>query len=195
MTAIRQGFSYSEYLDLIRKLLARGMTTGLNSSPSLVDYTELNLHRMKRLNRTIQLQPETTECLRRLSKSIYWVLLVEAWCGDAAHSVPIIYKMSEASEHIKLKILLRDKNPEIMDQYLTDGARAIPRLICFQKLDLKELWAWGPRPFPAQEIMRIHKTKPVEPKEIVLKNIQLWYGKDKGKTIQKEIIKLIDQPG
>jgi len=41
--------------------------------------------------------------------------------------------------------------------------------------------------------MLTHKANPTEPKEEVIKKIQLWYAKDKGKTIQEEIIKLIKE--
>ena len=190
---IKKGFSYSQYLEMTRKLLDQGKTTCYNDSPSLVDYSRLNMHRMKRLDKTIKLEPETIQAFQKISKNMFWIILSEAWCGDAAQNIPIISKMADLSDHIELKILLRDENFDIMDNYLTGGARAIPRLICLKESDLKELWTWGPRPFPAQEMMRVHKTKPVDPKEVVLKNIQLWYAKDKGKTIQEEIIKLIKE--
>jgi hypothetical protein len=190
---IKQGISYSEYLELTRELLSRGMTTCSNDSPSLVGYTQLNLHRMERLNRTIQLETETINRLRHLSRPMYWVLLSEAWCGDAAQNVPVIAKMAEQTDQIKLIILLRDENPHIMDRYLTEGARAIPRLICLRNPDLRELWTWGPRPEPAQQLMKAHKAKPVKPKETGLKNIQLWYARDRGRTIQRELIERIAQ--
>jgi hypothetical protein len=188
LKTIERGISYSEYLELTRELLSQGKTTCSNDSPSLVGYTKLNLHRMERLNRTIQLEPETIEQLRHLSRPLYWVLLSEPWCGDAAQNVPVIAKMAGQTDQIKLIILLRDENPHIMDRYLTKGARAIPRLICLRNPDLRELWDWGPRPEPAQQLMKAHKANPVEPKETVLKNIQLWYAGDRGKTIQRELI-------
>ena len=190
---IKKGFSYSQYLEMTRKLLDQGKTTCYNDSPSLVDYARLNMHRMERLDRTIKLESNTIDSLQHLSTPVYWVLLSEAWCGDAAQNVPIISKMADMSDHIELKILLRDENLDIMDNYLTGGARAIPRLICLKESDLKELWTWGPRPKPAQQLMITHKANPIEPKEEVIKKIQLWYAKDKGKTIQEEIIKLIKE--
>ena len=193
-TVLHKGLTYAEYLELTRKMLDQGKTTCSIDTPSLVNYTRLNMHRMERLNKTIALEPETIDGLGKISRQVYWILLSEAWCGDAAQNVPVIAKMSDVSERIELKIFLRDENPDIMDHYLTSGARAIPRLICLGKTDLKELWTWGPRPFPAQQMMKEHKTNPVESQEVVLKIIQLWYARDRGKTIQKEIIKLIEKP-
>ncbi len=190
---IKKGFSYSQYLEMTRKLLDKGKTTRNNDSTSLVDYTRLNMHRMKRLDRIINLKPETIKTITNVSTQLYWILLSESWCGDAAQNVPIISKIADLTDKIELKILPRDENLDIMDNYLTGGARAIPRLICLKESDLKELWTWGPRPFPAQQLMLTHKTNPTEPKEEVIKKIQLWYAKDKGKTIQKEIIELIKE--
>lgn len=194
-STLEKGLSYEEYLELTRNLLDQGKTTGSIDTPSLVGYTRLNMHRMERLGKTITLEPETIHRLSRLCQPVVWILLSEAWCGDAAQSVPLIAKMAGISEQIDLKIFLRDENPEIMDHFLTNGGRAIPRLICLRKSDLDELWTWGPRPQPAQQMMRDHKANPVEPKEVVLKNIQLWYARDKGKTIQKEILQLVEQQG
>lgn len=193
LTTIQKGLTYSEYLELTGKMLDQGKTTCSIDTPSLVDYTRLNMHRMERLDKTINLEPETIDKLNAVSRPLYWVLITEAWCGDAAQNLPVIAKMAGVSERIELKILLRDENPELMDRYRTNGGRAIPKLICLDQVELKELWHWGPRPHPAQEIMNEHKTDPVGPREVVMKNIQLWYAKDKGKTIQKEILQLINR--
>jgi len=190
---LKRGFSYPEYLIKIDQFLEKGKTTVVDSPQTHIEYTKLNVHRMKRLDRIINLKPETIKTITNVSTQLYWILLSESWCGDAAQNVPIISKMADLSGHIELKILLRDENLDIMDNYLTGGARAIPRLICLKKSDLKELWTWGPRPKPAQQLMLTHKANPTEPKEEVIKKIQLWYAKDKGKTIQEEIIKLIKE--
>lgn len=190
---LKRGFSYPEYLKKIDQFLKKGKTTVVDSPQTYIEYTKLNVHRMKRLDRIINLKPETIKIIPNVSTQSYWILLSESWCGDAAQNIPIISKIADLTDKIELKILPRDENLDIMDNYLTGGARAIPRLICLKESDLKELWTWGPRPKPAQQLMLTHKANPTEPKEEVIKKIQLWYAKDKGKTIQEEIIKLIKE--
>jgi hypothetical protein len=79
-----------------------------------------------------------------------WMVLTEPWCGDSAFLLPIIAKAASLSDHITLRILLRDDNLDIMDQYLTDGGRSIPKLVSFSE-DGDELFTWGPRPDGARE--------------------------------------------
>jgi len=185
---IAGGLSYDTYRSLIDTLVLQGKTTGENQTDSYLEYTTLNVRRMCRLDRTIRMIPETEEALPRVSLKQYWLLLSEAWCGDAAQIVPVIAKVASLSEMIDLKILLRDENLDIMDQYLTNGGRAIPKLLAVDAGNLSVLWHWGPRPAGAQALMDQYKKNPVGPKSEVLKQIQLWYTKDRGVAIQQELL-------
>jgi glutaredoxin len=53
--------------------------------------------------------------------------IAEAWCGDVYRELPTIARIAEASG-MTLRIFLRDQNPDIMDEFLSNGgqARAIP---------------------------------------------------------------------
>jgi hypothetical protein len=44
---------------------------------------------------------------------------------------------------------------------------------------------------PAAQIMIDHKKNPVREKSEVLADIQKWYGKDRGRTVTKELCKQI----
>jgi len=183
---IENGFSYSEYRALIDKLLTQGKTTGDNHSEMMVDITKLNVHRMKRLDKTVDLIPELTETLNKMSVNMIWIVLTEGWCGDAAQNLPVIAKIADASSNIRLRLLLRDENPDVMDAYLTNGGRAIPKLICLDTESLEELAVWGPRPAPAQKMAQQYKADPSQPKEEFHKRLHLWYAKDNGTALQKE---------
>ncbi|MDQ0176060.1 thioredoxin family protein [Bacillus chungangensis] len=72
------------------------------------------------------------------------IVLTEDWCGDAMMNLPILLKIAEKSE-MEVRILLRDQNLELMDQYLTNGtSRSIPIFI-FLDQDGEEKAVWGPR--------------------------------------------------
>lgn len=53
--------------------------------------------------------------------------IAEAWCGDVYRELPTAVRIAEAAG-MELRIFLRDENPDIMDEFLSnDGkSRAIP---------------------------------------------------------------------
>jgi hypothetical protein len=157
--------------------------------PSLSKYIPLNLKRMQRLDKTASL----SEGLRRqLShpnlKEQLWYVITEAWCGDSAQNLPLIAQMADASAgKIHLQIFLRDENPDIMNQHLTDGSRSIPKLVSFDSESGVILFKWGPRPAPAQALLHQWKQNPNgrswDDFELEL---HTWYARDKLATLQDE---------
>lgn len=190
-SVITSAMSYEEYVDLSEKLFAEGKTTGPKQSESLTHYTGLNLRRMKRLHKTTRLQAETLQAVQAINEPQYWVILTEAWCGDAAQILPIIRAIGEQNPNIELKVLLRDEHPEIIDAYLTDGARSIPKIIMLRKSDLKELGVWGPRPAEAQELLYAHKAQEGRHYSELAKDLQIWYTKDKSLSTQTELVDVL----
>ena len=74
-----------------------------------------------------------------------WFVLTEGWCKDAAQIVPVLHALAKLNSNIELKVLLRDDNLDLMDQYLTNGKRrSIPRLIAVDPDVMEELSSWGP---------------------------------------------------
>jgi len=191
---IEKAYSYTEYRELINRLLAEDKTTGDNHSESMLDYTRLNQTRMNRVEKTFKLNDDLAQVLAGLKEEVYWVTLTEAWCGDAAQNIPTLAKVAEASAgKVTLKLLLRDENLPLMDQYLTNGGRSIPKLIVVRKDDLSVVGTWGPRPEPVQQKMKEAKEDPNFNKEVVTQEIQLWYARDRGKTLQSEFAALLSE--
>jgi len=186
-----KSLTYSAFKKLTEDLLAKNKTTGANQSADYIEYTKLNFQRMQRIEKTVHLQPEMIDALQNNPAPLYWVVLAEAWCGDVAQNLPIIAKMADAAPNIELCVLLRDENPEIMDAYLTNGGRSIPKLICLKQTDLSELGQWGPRPKTVQEMVLQHKKDQKETYAEFSKIVQMWYTKDKGISLQNEFIELL----
>ena len=125
---IEKGYSYKSFRNMVGGLLAEGKATGGNNSEfPLVEFTKSNVERMENLDKTIALLPELIEELQNLSEKWVWIVLAEGWCGDVAQNLPVIAKIAEVTENIKLKILLREENRKVMDAYLTNGGKAIPK--------------------------------------------------------------------
>lgn len=178
--------NYLEYKNLLNNLLAEGKTTGSDQSEAMIHYAELNIQRMNRLDKTTILLNEWESFFNKMEVSLKWVVLTEGWCGDAAQIVPVINKIAEESNgKIGLELLLRDENPELMNLYLTNGARAIPKLICYNENN-EELWNWGPRPKGAQEFINQLKADGADLVKIKT-DLHLWYTKNKTLDTQNEI--------
>ena len=182
--------SYSAYRNLIDALLSEGKTTGTTQSESAVAITKLNVQRMRRLDKTTTLQPDLLAQLEKVKQNWVWVIITEGWCGDSAQSIPVFAKAADANPNIRLKLLLRDEYPELMDAYLTNGNRSIPKLICVAE-DSKELGTWGARPKPAQEILQKYKEQFGDQfrnhYDEFTEELHLWYGRDRTQTIQNEL--------
>ena len=60
--------------------------------------------------------------------------LAEAWCGDVYRELPTIVRIAEATG-MTLRIFLRDENPDIMDEFLSNNgkSRAIPVFVFYTR--------------------------------------------------------------
>ncbi|WP_348799998.1 thioredoxin family protein [Flavobacterium adhaerens] len=186
-TALFNSFSYEEYKDLITQLLSEGKSTGAIQSENLLHYSTLNQSRLKRLDKTIVISPECSLVLNGLEKEYIWVVISEGWCGDAAQILPIINKMANESEKIKLRIILRDANEDVMNDFLTNGAKSIPKLLIVDKETGKVVDHWGPRPKGAVDLIQQYREQFGVIDDEAKAQLQLWYLHDKGLSVQDEI--------
>ena len=184
-------FSYEDYRTRLQSLLALGKTSGDEQSADLVHYSELNETRMNRLDKTIKITSENEAFLATLNKEYIWLVLSEGWCGDAAQILPIINKMAQISDKVELKIAFRDENPELMNLYLTNGGKAIPKMIILEKNALEVIADWGPRPAEAIKLIVDYKAKHGIVDETAKADLQMWYLHDKGISTQNEIVSLL----
>lgn len=187
---LQKAMSYAQYMQLLESLMAQGKTTGSNQSEEYLTYAKINLQRMHRLEKTTSLNEELKAALSAITQPHTWLVITEGWCGDAAQNIPVMHVISQACKNIELKLILRDEHPEVMDQYLTNGARSIPKLICLEKESLKEKFVWGPRPAVLQDIViqMKNENKPKSEKGLVT---QTWYNSDKTKSLQLELQNLL----
>lgn len=179
------------YIDTINKLLGENRTTNDQNSDAMLHYSKMSVKRLERWLEKGELLPETIETIKSITSPQHWIVLTEGWCGDAAHSIGFLWMMSELNENIQFEWKLRDENLELMDQYLTNGGRSIPKLIVRDQ-NQNDLFNWGPRPAHIQEL-RTELMAQNLPYEQVNVEMQKAYNKDKGKTIQKEIIALLEK--
>jgi hypothetical protein len=161
-----------------------------NKDEKIVSYIKLNQSRMHRVEKTYTISEEILKQLQSLEHKTYWLILTEHWCGDASQNLPAFNAVAESSNgKIDLKLLYRDEHPQLMEAYLTNGTKSIPKLI---QLDshFNVTGIWGPRPSFAQKMVKELKANP-ETAANYANELHLWYAKDKQKALESEIIKLL----
>jgi hypothetical protein len=187
--------SYNEYRDKVLRLAAQGQTSGEQTEEHIAA-TVINAQRMKRIDHQCDLKPQLEEMASLVSEKHTWYVITEAWCGDSAQNVPVLAKMTEASKNLELRLLFRDENPEIMEQFLSNGKRAIPKVICVHDASQKVIGTWGPRPALIQDRVTEYKLlNPESSKDEFNKNLHLWYARDKTISLQDEFLMLFSEWG
>ncbi len=186
---LENSLTYLEYMDLMEDLVRAQSTTG-EIDKDRVDFTALNYKRSLRLNKTIQLSEADIAIFEGLKTKQIWLLITESWCGDAAQTLPVLNKLAEASENIELRVILRDEHPELMDNFLTNGTRSIPKLIILNP-ELEVVTTWGPRTAAATKLVTDYKEQfgKIDPE--FKTRLQIWYNKDKGVSIINELTAVV----
>jgi hypothetical protein len=187
LSYLEKSMTYEAYKQRIDDLLAAGKSTGPQQSEALTHYSQLNVQRMHRIEKTIQVLPEVKDRMIAITRPQTWLILSEGWCGDAAHSLPVMKALADLNPNIQMRILLRDENPELMDRYLTNGvSRSIPKLIAVDPASGMELFTWGPRPTALQEKFYGMRSEGL-PFDMIKEELQRWYNAERTVAIQQEL--------
>ncbi|WP_248327308.1 thioredoxin family protein [Aquimarina acroporae] len=188
---ISNSASYEEYKELVSSLLLEGKSTGNDQTEALTNYSMLNDRRMKRLDKTIKVNDAAKKIFSDAKLNVTWLVLTEGWCGDAAQSLPVINKLAELNDGIDLRIVSRDEHDDLMSNFLTNGGKAIPKLIAFDNDKKEVLNSWGPRPSVATKMVNDYKAEHGSLDADFKQDLQVWYNKDKGVNIIEDLTKLI----
>jgi hypothetical protein len=146
---------------------------------------------MNRLEKTVVLNESLKEKAKNITSPMIWLIITEGWCGDAAQNIPIIEKIAAENPNIQTRYVLRDENLELMDAYLTNNARSIPKLIALDAETWREIGTWGPRPQIAMDYFYEMRAGGME-KTQMMENMQRWYLADKNQNIQTEFESLLE---
>lgn len=180
--------TFEAYLSYFEQVLANPTEYPTYADPEYFNYTKLNWSRMNRWLKRFEPNEETKLLLANLTEKQTWILITEPWCGDAAHAVPQIHEVVKGNPNIVLDIQLRDEEPFLIDSYLTDGGKSIPKLIIRDESG-SDIATWGPRPDALQQIFVKMKEEGRSFEEIK-EYFQKWYNADKGTALQLELIAL-----
>lgn len=189
--SLKKSMTYAEYRNLVSTLVEAKSATGNDITEALVEYTQLNDRRMKRWDKTAKVSEEMTHKIENFNKKITWLVISESWCGDAAHIMPIINKVAELNDNIDYKVVLRDENEALMDQFLTNGGKSIPKLIMLDSETNTVLNTFGPRPTVATNMVQDYKAEHGMLTPEFKEDLQRWYNKDKGQSTIEDLVSLL----
>jgi Thioredoxin len=193
--------SYQSYRAKIDELLNIGKYSTINDveDADMIAYTRLNVSRMNRIDKTIKITDLTRSRLTEYRGNVTWLVITEGWCGDAAQIVPTIQAMADLG-NIDCKYVFRDEHLELIDQFLTNGGRAIPKVLVVDNESLEVVANWGPRPTAAQQIVNETKEKNIgNPQSVFYEDLKYaihkWYAEDHTISTQLEALDALLEKG
>jgi len=182
----KSGITFDDFLaETERKVAATDVTSLDQEALETFKYTDLNVHRMKRGIKSFTPDEQLVELVNKSSAGTKWLVITEDWCGDSAQCLPGLYLMAKANPSIEFRIFERDKNPELMDKYLTNGTRSVPILVGMNE-QFEEIFHWGSRPKEAADLVKEWKAQGLEKAEFI-ERLHVWYGRNRCKALQEEI--------
>ena len=93
--------------------------------PQYLDQMGTNKEKFVQFLSEITVRPEDRAALGKLGRTLN---------GDALYNVPVLARLVEGNPNIEMRVFLRDKNPDLMDQYLNQGIyRSIPVFAFFDE--------------------------------------------------------------
>lgn len=187
-----QSMDWDSFKKMLDDLLQEGKTTGEDQSEDMLHYAKLNWQRLTRVEKTFKVAEETDTLLSSDQVKPFKVIMItEGWCGDAAQSTPVMAELARLyPDKVEVKAILRDKDTDLIDQFLTNGGRSIPKFV-FLDQEFNLLGDWGPRPKESQDLYMSLREQKLPLLEMVTQ-LQLWYAKDKTISVQREIRELIE---
>ncbi len=98
--------------------------------------------------------PDDVAAIKKMvdERGVKALVLGEHWCPDVWRGLPVISRVSEQTG-MELRMFFRDKNNDIMDEFLKDGEfESIPTIVFYDR-DHNYLGHWIERPKLAQDEM------------------------------------------
>lgn len=184
-----KGIDYPTYIEDTKQRIAKLQNSEEEEDKTYLHYYDLGLTRMQRVDKTYTPDAEFLIKLKEKNFKGKFLIIAEGWCGDAAMIVPVIVHFFEG--HNEVKIVYRDENDDLINQFLTNGGKAIPIVIILDEND-NVITSWGPRPKQGLELLKKYKADPENYTVDMLHNdLIVYYTKNKGYDIIQELLEKI----
>ena len=188
---LEQTLDWQQYYTLCEQYVKGDDKPLIYQDEKMLRYTASNIMRMDAILQYITIESKLYNLLQTVTTPWTWLVLAEPWCGDVSQILPVLYTIASCNDLIDFKILQSDSHPQVLDEYMTDQSRSIPKLICLETGTLKEIGRWGPRPAALQTLVAQHKDDTTLNYRDKVRIVHNWYETDKTQAIQVEFIDLI----
>ena len=187
---IQKGYSFEDYLERIEDELEEQIE--LDDPKELVPLFAMNLKQSREIKKNFRYNPGMEKKAKSYNADLKFLVISEGWCEDAAQIVPIVDRLAETIG-VELKIVLRDENLELMEEYHTNGSLSVPIVIGVTP-DGEEAFRFGPRPAKAMEFTNKFKKDPDKySKDDFYEDLDRYYLENHGQDIITEILELIEE--
>jgi hypothetical protein len=182
--------SYHEYMNYWKDIVAeKSSETAHYKDQKLFKYAQSALEITQNVEKSLTLEKKFfNEIVKWRSNPKYpltLAMIVEPWCGDISHILPVLYAIEVASEDkIQVVFYLRDSQEGLIDQFLTNGGKSIPILLFLNKNEV--VAKWGPRSTAAAQKLETLKTQNLSTAALY-SQLSTWYQEDKTKSFQEEL--------
>ena len=184
-----QGLTYEAYQATWAKALEQPLA-GLDKTQRRYRYyARYNKERSERVHQAYEVSAKLRGAIEKIDAPQLWMVLTEDWCGDSAYNLPVMVEAARLNELIDLRILHRDENLDVMDQYLTGTARSIPKLVAFSEAG-EELFRWGPRPEEARLLRERYLAEGLTGNAVSKKLIE-WYDEGGWQQVDDELVEML----
>jgi hypothetical protein len=185
---LSQGLTYAAFRAEWERRLAEKPAD--RDARKMQHYRRYNLERTDAVESDYAPSDEALAALRALDRDQVWLVLTEDWCGDSSFLLPVVARMAREASRVDLRILPRDEHLDLMDQYLTNGGRGIPKLLALDARTGDELFTWGPRPDAAAAKFLELKGQGLEKPQIVA-GLMEWYDAGGWRAAEDELTALV----
>ena len=183
---VRNGLTYDAFMVDWTEKNALPMK-GLDKAARRMRYYSIyNLERQGRVDEMYVMRDEFRDLVLSLPGPQLWMFITEDWCVDSAYSLPIVRDAAALRADITLRLLMRDENLDLIDQFLTNGARSVPVFAGFSS-DHDLLFRWGPQPVAIRDIRAELQASRAEGR-IVAKTTVDWYADEGWIEVERELI-------
>ena len=186
---IQDGYNFEDYLEQIEDELEKQIE--LDDPKELVPYYAINLKQSREIRKNFRYNPGMEKKAKSYHAELKFLVISEGWCEDASQIVPIVDRLAETIG-VECKIVFRDENLELMEEYHTNGSFSVPIVIGVTP-EGEEAFRFGPRPAKAMEFTNRFKKDPDKySKDDFIEDLDRYYLENHGQDIITEILALIE---
>ncbi|MGB1048290.1 MAG: thioredoxin family protein [Rhodothermales bacterium] len=187
--AVRSGLTFDEYMAQWAEKNALPMR-GLDPVQRRTRfYSKYNLERQCRVVDLWAASESFSKAVMKAPANSDWLFLTDDWCVDSAYSLPLVHWGAEQRDDLTLRILLKDDHPRIMDAFLTNGKRSIPKFVGLDQ-EGQTQFVWGPQPDLIRDI-RQRLIKSGAEGRIVSSTTVEWYAENGWLEVERELTQVL----